>query len=56
LHLWHHCRAEQAAQVMFASNGLRGGAQHTLQLTSTGTKNAASTGVRVDLDGFVAIR
>jgi hypothetical protein len=46
----------QPAQVAFASNGLRGGAQHTVQVTSTGTKNAASTGVRVDLDGFVAIR
>jgi hypothetical protein len=46
----------QPAQVVFASNGLRGGAQHTVQVTSTGTKNAASTGVRVDLDGFAAIR
>ena len=46
----------QPAQVVFATHGLRGGAQHQVQVTSTGTRNTASIGTRVDLDSFVAIR
>jgi hypothetical protein len=45
----------QPAQVVFATKGLRGATQHSVVVTSTGTKNAASTGVRVDMDSFMAI-
>ena len=45
----------QPAQVVFATRGLRGATQHSVVVTSTGTRNAASTGVRVDMDSFMAI-
>jgi hypothetical protein len=46
---------QQPAQVVFATKGLRSNTQHSVVVTSTGTKNTASTAVRVDLDGFMAI-
>ena len=46
---------QQPAQVVFATKGLRSNTQHSVVVTSTGTKNAASTGVRIDMDSFMAI-
>jgi CSLREA domain-containing protein len=41
--------------VVFAKSGLSN-TTHTLQVRVLGTKNSASSGVRVDVDGFVVIR
>jgi hypothetical protein len=52
---------QKTANLVWSVNGLSAGTatqplQHTVTVTVAGTKNAASTGTRVDLDGFVAIR
>jgi hypothetical protein len=47
---------KQAAQVVFATNNLRAGVQHSITVQVLGTKNALSTGTRVDLDAIVAIK
>jgi hypothetical protein len=39
---------------MFTLGGLSD-ASHTVQIKVTGTKNAVSTGTRVDLDAFVVL-
>ena len=43
------------ARVAFAANNLAGGTEHTVTVQVLGTRNPASTGTRVDVDGFVAI-
>jgi len=45
---------QQVAKVVYTLGGLSPGT-HTVVLTVTGTKNAASAGTRVDVDAFVAI-
>ena len=44
----------QPAQVVFATNGLKAGVQHTLRVTVTANRNPASTGSEVDIDAFLA--
>lgn len=43
------------AVVAFAANGLASGRQHAVSVQVLGTRNAASSGVRVDTDGFVVL-
>ena len=45
----------QIAQVVWTTNGLKPGVQHSIKVTATGTRRAGSTGNRVDFDGFMAI-
>jgi hypothetical protein len=47
---------KQPAQVVFATNNLKAGVQHSITVQVLGTKNALSTGTRVDLDAIVAIK
>jgi hypothetical protein len=42
-------------QMVFVRNGLTPG-QHTLEIRVLGTKSAASTGLRVDVDAFVVLQ
>ena len=46
---------QQTAQVVWAMNGLTAGGTHTIQIVSTGTKNAASSGAKVDYDAILAL-
>lgn len=46
---------QRPAQVVYVLNNLTP-ATHTVTVTVLGTKNAASTGTRVDIDAFAAIR
>jgi hypothetical protein len=41
---------------MFTANALDGTIQHTLEVKVSGTKNASSTGNRVEVDAFVSIK
>ena len=45
----------QPASVVW-STGFAAGSQHSVTIQVTGTKNAASTGTRVDLDAFVLVK
>ena len=45
----------QTGQVVWSSGGLPAGA-HTIKVTVLGTQNPASTGARVDVDAFAAIK
>lgn len=45
----------QPAKVAFAANNLAAGTDHTVTVQVLGTRNAASSGTRVDLDAFLAI-
>ncbi|HET7479871.1 MAG TPA: choice-of-anchor D domain-containing protein [Rubrobacteraceae bacterium] len=45
----------QPAKVVFAANNLNGPAEHTITVQILGTKNASSTGTRVDMDAIVAL-
>ena len=45
----------QTGQVVWSTGGLPAGA-HTVKVTVLGTHNAASTGARVDVDAFAAIK
>jgi Abnormal spindle-like microcephaly-assoc'd, ASPM-SPD-2-Hydin len=45
----------QIAQVVWTTNGLKPGVQHSIKATATGTRRTGSTGNRVDFDGFMAI-
>jgi hypothetical protein len=46
----------QSCQVVFSRGGLDPTRVHTLEVRVLGTKNAASSGKRVDVDAFVALR
>jgi hypothetical protein len=48
--------AGQPRSLMFTANALDGTIQHTLEVKVSGTKNAASTGTRVEVDAFVSIK
>jgi hypothetical protein len=43
------------AVVAFAANNLASGRQHSVTVQVLGTRNPASVGVRVDMDGFVVL-
>jgi hypothetical protein len=48
---------QQMAQVVWAINGLSGGAvNHTIQIVAVGTKNAAATAAKVDYDPILAVK
>ena len=42
-------------EVVFAKKGLDPTIEHTLEVRALGTKNAASSGMRVDVDAFVVL-
>jgi hypothetical protein len=46
----------QTRRVVFSQGGLVPSKSHTLEVRVLGTKNAASSGKRVDVDTFVALR
>ena len=46
----------QPRRVVFSQGGLAPTRSHTLQVRVLGTKNASSSGKRVDIDAFVALR
>jgi len=46
----------QKRRVVFSQGGLDPSKSHTLEVRVLGTKNAASSGKRVDVDAFVALR
>ena len=49
-------QATQAAgRIVFLKSGLAGSGTHTLYVKVLGTKNASSTGTRVDLDALVSV-
>jgi hypothetical protein len=48
--------ALQARRVVFSQGGLDPTKVHTLEVRVLGTKNAASSGKRVDVDAFIALR
>ncbi len=43
-------------KVLYSANGLNPSVSHTLEIKVLGTKNASSTGTRVDVDAFVVLR
>jgi Domain of unknown function (DUF5122) beta-propeller len=47
---------EKPRTTVFTNNDLDPSQTHTLEVRVTGTKNATSSGTRVDLDAFVALR
>jgi chitobiase/beta-hexosaminidase-like protein len=46
---------QQTAQVVYAMNNLNPASTHTVQVVSTGTKNAASSAAKVDYDAILAL-
>ncbi len=46
----------QPRRVVFAKGGLSPSGTHTVKVYVTGTKQAASTGTKVDIDAFVVVR
>ena len=44
------------AQVVWAINGLAPGANHNIQIVSTGTKNISASAAKVDYDAIIAVR
>jgi Fibronectin type III domain/Abnormal spindle-like microcephaly-assoc'd, ASPM-SPD-2-Hydin len=46
----------QAGQIVFLSNALTANRTHEITILPLGTRNAASTGNRVDVDGFIGIQ
>ena len=50
-----YSRTVQARRVVFARNGLSTVDTHMLEVRVLGTKNASSTGTRVDVDSFVVL-
>lgn len=44
------------ATIGYAANGLASGRQHSMVVQVLGTRNAASTSNRVDIDAFVLLR
>ena len=51
-----YATSAQARRVVYSATSLDPSVQHTLQVRVLGTKRAASTGTRVDVDAFVALR
>lgn len=51
-----YASSAQYRKVVFLKAGLNPSVPHTLKVYVTGTKQTASTGSRVDIDGFVVIR
>jgi hypothetical protein len=51
-----YAAADQPRKVVFAKNDLDPSSTHTLEIRLLGTKNASSSGMRVDVDAFVAHR
>jgi hypothetical protein len=47
--------AEKPRMMVFTQNGLDPLQAHTLEVRVTGTKNAVSSGTRVDVDAFVVL-
>ena len=45
----------QSRKVVFRRGGLDPSTTHTLEVRALGTKNAASSGTRVDVDAFVVL-
>lgn len=46
----------RVATIGYAANGLASGRQHSMVVQVLGTRNAASTGTRVDIDAFVLLK
>ena len=46
----------QAGHVVWSTDGLNPNVAHSLKITVLGTHNPASTGARVDLDAFMAVK
>lgn len=46
---------QQTGQVVYVASGLTPGATHQITIQVTGTRNALSTGTRVDADGFATL-
>jgi hypothetical protein len=46
----------QAGQVVWSTDGLSPTVTHNIKVSVLGTRNAASTGARVDVDAFVALK
>jgi hypothetical protein len=51
-----YAATSQPRKVVFSKGGLDPGVASTLTVQVLGTKNASSSGTRVDVDGFVALR
>ena len=51
-----YAATSQPRKVVFGKGGLDPSVAHTLTVQVLGTKNASSSGTRVDIDGFVALR
>ena len=51
-----YAASEQSRQVVFSLAGLDPSVSHTLEVRVLGTKNAASSGKRVDVDALVVLR
>ncbi len=51
-----YASSAQYRKVVYAKSGLSPSVTHTLKVYVTGTKPTASTGTRVDVDGFVVLR
>ena len=47
---------QSTAQVVWAINGLAPGANHNIQIVSTGTKNISASAAKVDYDAIIAVR
>jgi len=47
---------QSTAQVVWAINGLAPGVNHNIQIVSTGTRNAAATGAKVDYDAILGLK
>jgi hypothetical protein len=47
---------QAAAQVVWAINGLSATSTHQIQVVSTGTRNAAASGTKVDYDAILALK
>ena len=45
----------QPATLVYVANGTSIGVKHTFTVTPTGTKRAAATGTRIEVDGFLAL-
>ncbi len=51
-----YAASEQPRRVIYSASSLDPSVPHTMQVRVLGTKRAVSTGTRVDVDAFVALR
>ena len=51
-----YAASQSTAQVVWSENGLAPGVNHTIQVVSTGTRNAAATASKVDYDAILALK